>query len=221
MTDSTRGLTRRQMLAGSAALLLTPLHAAESGTALDTYLEGLSTWSAEFMQVTEDERGRRQGEGAGRLQIVRPGKFRWETSAKRGEPPMQVMVADGCNLWFLDTDLEQATVEPQADALPQSPALLLAGGAELRAAFNVTSDGRRDGQDWVKVQPRQAESDYREALFAFRGRELSRLVIVNKLGQRSVLTFSNVRRNGAIDAAVMRFTPPAGADLIGKPAGTC
>lgn len=216
MNDTRRvRLLRRLWMAGCAALLLPSLAAAQ--TALDTYRNGLSTWSADFTQATVDERGKAGDQGAGKLLIVTPCKFRWETSPERGEPPVQLIIADGSNVWILDHDLEQATVEPQDEAMRQSPAMLLACGAGLRDAFTVTADGRRDGHEWVKVQPKDAASDFSEALFGFKGRELARLVILDKWGQRSTLSFTNVRRNAAVDPALVRFTLPQGVDLIGKP----
>jgi outer membrane lipoprotein carrier protein len=95
--------------------------------------------------------------------------------------------------------------------------MLLAGGAELRSAFRITAGGRRDGLDWVTAQPMDAQSDFREARFGFRAGELQQLVVVDKLGQRSTLLFSEVKRNAPVDPAQVTFTLPKGADLIGKP----
>ncbi|MET0281342.1 MAG: outer membrane lipoprotein chaperone LolA [Steroidobacteraceae bacterium] len=202
----------------TACLALLPLLAAAADTtALDGYLAGLSTWSGNFTQSVEDAQARQLGQGSGRLLIVRPGKFRWESSPAGAASAAQLLVADGRNLWFLDRDLDQATVKPLSEALPQSPAMLLAGGAELRAAFSVQPNGRRDGMEWVRVLPKDAASDFREALFGFKGRELARLVIVDKLGQRSTLVFNAVRRNAPVDPALTEFVLPPGVDLIGKP----
>lgn len=205
------------LLAGCAWAAALP--AAQATTALDGYLAGLSTWSAQFTQTITDSRGKRvpDGDETGRLVIVRPGKFRWESAPKETPEARRLMVADGSNLWFYDEDLEQATVEPIDEALSQSPAMLLAGSAALREAFDVAADGRRDGLEWVRVRPKNAESDFQEALFGFRGRELSRLVAVNKLGQRSTLEFRGVQRNVAVDAKLVQFEPPVGVDVIGKP----
>jgi outer membrane lipoprotein carrier protein len=191
--------------------------AAPTGTALDTYLSGLQTWQASFTQAVVDARNRHVGAGRGRLIIVRPGRFRWESAPEGAGEAVQLLVADGRNLWFLDRDLDQATVKPQQDALPQSPAMLLAGGGDLRGAFRINASGRRDGLEWVVAQPRDAQSDFREARFGFRGTELQQLVVVDKLGQRSTLAFTDVKRNAAVDPALVSFTLPKGADLIGKP----
>jgi outer membrane lipoprotein carrier protein len=194
-----------------------PVLAAAGDTPLDGYLAGLNTWSADFEQIVTDARGKQEPAGRGRLVIVRPGRFRWESAPANVAEPVQLLVADGRNLWFLDRDLDQATVKPQQNSLPQSPAMLLAGGAELRSAFSIQSNGRRDNLDWARVLPKDAQSDFREALFGFKGKELLRLIIVDKLGQRSTLIFTNVARNAAVDPKLTQFTLPKGVDLIGTP----
>jgi outer membrane lipoprotein carrier protein len=153
----------------------------------------------------------------GRIVVVRPGKFRWESSPAGAGDAVQLLVADGRNLWYLDKDLEQATVKPQAEALSQSPAMLLAGGVDLRSTFTVSAAPRSDGLDWVVVQPRDAASDFRECRFGFKGRELARLVVVDKLGQRSTLVFTDVKRNASVDPALVKFVLPPGTDLVGRP----
>ncbi len=211
--------TSWRLIVACMALLAWPaVQAAEAAsTALDSYLKGLNTWEGNFTQVVLDARGKHVGEGRGRLLIVRPGKFRWESAPDGAADAVQLLIADGRNLWFYDRDLDQVTVKPQQQALPQSPAMLLAGGEDLRSAFKVKADGRRDGLDWVQAQPDDKESDFREARFGFRAGELQRLVVVDKLGQRSTLTFTDVKRNAPVDAAQVSFTVPKGADLIGQP----
>jgi outer membrane lipoprotein carrier protein len=200
-----------------AAVASASCHAAASTTALDGYLDGLSTWSANFTQTSQDEHGKTTPAGRGRLVLVRPGKFRWESSPAGAGEAVQLLVADGRNLWFHDKDLDQATVKPQAEALSQSPAMLLAGGTDLRAAFTVEPVARSEGLEWVRVLPKDAASDFRECRFGFKGRELARLVLEDKLGQRSTLVFNNVKRNAPVDPALVKFAPPPGTDLIGEP----
>ena len=152
------------------------------------------------------------------------GKFRWESTPAGAEPGAQVLIADGLNLWFIDRDLQQATVRPLSEALPQSPAMLLAGGADLRAAFDLRADGRRDGLDWVRVLPRDSRSDFREASFGFQGEQLLRMMVVDKLGQRSTLVFTRVERNKPVGRPARDFHPAEGrrpdrqADRALKPA---
>jgi outer membrane lipoprotein carrier protein len=205
------------LLAFLAGVTGVPVLAAANDTALDGYLAGLSTWSADFTQSVEDARHKQVGAGRGRLVIVRPGRFRWESAPEGAADAVQLLVADGRNLWFFDRDLEQATVKPQQDALPQSPAVLLAGGGDLRAAFTIQSNGRRDGLEWTRAVPKDPKSDFREAQFGFKGKELQRLVIIDKLGQSSTLKFTGVMRNAPVAAELTQFTLPKGVDLIGTP----
>jgi outer membrane lipoprotein carrier protein len=200
------------LLAAAGAVL-----AAGSGTPLDGYLAGLTTWSAEFTQSAQDSRNKVADTGRGRLIIVRPDRFRWEYAPAGAADGAQLMVADGRDLWELDRDLEQATRRPLKDALQQAPVMLLAGDANLQAAYDIQSYGRREELDWARVLPKDKQSDVREALFGFKGKELAKLVIIDKLGQRSTLVFSNVKRNAAVDPKLVEFTLPPGVDLIGEP----
>lgn len=193
------------------------LPAAAAGNPLERYLADLRTWSADFRQIVVDANGRKLGDSEGRLVVVRPGRFRWESSPAGVEPGAQLLVADGNSVWFLDRDLQQATVKPIDQALPQSPALLLAGSTDLAAAFEQRVPGRSDGLDWVEVTPRDARSDFRQASFAFRDGQLARMVVVDKLGQRSELRFTSVQKNRDVDPALVEFSLPAGVDLIGAP----
>lgn len=200
----------------AAFLAVATAQALDGQTALDAYLTQLKTLRTEFSQTVTDGKGRKVQSAAGKLTIVRPGKFRWELTPDGGASP-QLMVADGKNLWFYDRDLEQVSVKPAASALTATPAGLLAGEGDVRQWFTVTSDGKRDGFDWVKVVPKQGDADIREAQLAFDKSDLRRMVLKDKLGQTVQLDFLKNERNPAVAAADVQFSPPAGADVIGTP----
>ncbi len=201
-------------------------------TPLDRFLAGLQTWQAGFSQTLTDSRGRRLEAVRGRLQVARPGRFRWEVQALgttgADGVPTQVMVADGRNVWFYDRELEQVTVKPAASALTATPAMLLAGGAEVRSEFaveparpvNATSQftPANERLEWVRVKPRRLDAEFREARLGFVGLSLRRMEIEDRLGQTAKLEFSDSLRNGALSADAFRFVPPDGVDVIGKPA---
>jgi outer membrane lipoprotein carrier protein len=184
-------------------------------TPLDQYLDGLRTLRTEFSQTVVDGRGEEVQKAEGKLVIVRPGRFRWELTPA-GNPSAQLMVADGKNLWFYDRDLEQVSVKP-ATVLTATPASLLSGTGDIRALFDVSTAGKRDGLDWVKVVPKTADADFREAQLAFTRGELKRMVLKDKLGQTVRLDFVTGARNVPVPDSEVQFAPPAGADLIGTP----
>ncbi len=199
------------LLGASAALALAP-----EGTALDRFLDGLTSLRMQFTQVVVDAAGKELERGQGTLLVRRPGRFRWEYApSNAGE---QLLVADGTNLWFYDRELQQATVKPAAAALTATPVMLLsASGAELRAAFMIADVGAHDALSWVQVTPRSAAAEFASAELGFRGTQLMRLVIHDRLNQTDTLTFTAGTRGARISDAELRFAPPAGVDLIGTP----
>ena len=207
---------RPRILAGILLCAVTfGAYAAAPATPLDSYLDGLRTLRTEFSQTVIDGKGEEVQKADGKLTIVRPGKFRWELTPA-GNPQAQLMIADGKNLWFYDRDLEQVSVKP-ATVLTATPASLLSGAGDVRALFTVSSAGKRDGLDWVRVVPKTGDADFREAQLGFARGELKRMVLKDKLGQTVKLEFLTSARNVPVPDAEVQFTPPTGADLIGTP----
>jgi outer membrane lipoprotein carrier protein len=201
-----------------AALLsgLTVAGAADTSTVLDRFLDNLQSLRASFSQVVVDAKGKELESGQGTLLVRRPGRFRWEYTPAGAGP--QLLVADGANLWFYDRDLQQATVKPAAAALTTTPVILLSGSAaEMRAAFAISDEGTRDELAWVQVTPHSATAEFSSAELGFRGTQLTRLVIHDRLNQTETLTFTHSARDARIDESELHFTPPAGVDLIGTP----
>ena len=185
---------------------------------LERFLHDLKTFRADFTQTVVDSRGNHLDATRGALTVVRPGKFRWEVSADASGSGAQVLVADGRNVWFYDRDLEQVTVKPADAALSATPAMLLSG-ADVRSTFKLTDAGKREGRVWTHVEPVRADADFRGALLGFStDGALERMIVEDKLGQTATIDFSNSVRNAPLDESLMRFTPPKGVDVIGKPA---
>jgi chaperone LolA len=190
--------------------------AADEATALDGFLTGLTSLRTEFTQSTTDAAGKSADAGTGRLLVRRPGRFRWEYTSQEAGP--QLLVADGRNLWFYDTELAQATVKPSAAALGATPIMLLSGtSAQLHAAFELKSGPAREGLAWVAVTPKSAGADFASAELGFRGTQLAQLVIHDRLNQQVTLRFTRSERNGAVADSDLQFKPPKGVDLIGTP----
>jgi outer membrane lipoprotein carrier protein len=205
--------------AATLAIGTTAAVAADAGTPLDKYFDGLNTLRASFTQNVKDARGKDVDRSTGTLVVSRPGKFRWEVQPKAGSGGSgQLLVADGKNVWFFDRDLEQVTVKPIDTALSSTPAMLLSGASEVRTSFKLTPAGTRDGLDWVLVEPKQSDADFRRALFGFAKGNLQRMIIDDRLGQTATIDFEKVERNARVAPDEVSFTPPPGTDVIGKPA---
>jgi outer membrane lipoprotein carrier protein len=197
---------------------------AAGATALDRYLNGLESLSANFTQSVKDSHGTLVGAGSGRLLVQRPGRFRWDyvpdSKLSQSAGTGQILVADGTNLWFYDRELAQVTVKPVQSALSSTPIMLLSGSsAQLHDSFEISAEASHDGLDWVAVTPRSTEADFNRAELGFTGERLERMIVHDRLGQTVELDFSHSARNERIDAQALHFEPPAGVDVIGTPQG--
>jgi len=211
----------------AAVFVLAPAAYAGAATPLDAYLDDMKTLRASFVQTLADAHGKEIDRSTGTLIVSRPGKFSWEIHPQNmdkgsGKDSGQLMVADGRNLWFLDRDLQQVTVKPADAALSATPAMLLSGTVDVRRNFTITAAPKRDGLDWVLVEPHGTDADFRRALMGFEGKEagqpaLRRMILEDKLGQTATVMFDHVERNGNVVPEEVSFTPPAGVDVIGTP----
>jgi outer membrane lipoprotein carrier protein len=205
------------LLAVLAMVAVAPVAFAAT-TPLDSYLDDMKTLRATFLQTLADAHGKEIDRSTGTLIVSRPGKFSWDIHPQgTGAQSGQLMVADGRNLWFLDRDLQQVTVKPADAALSATPAMLLSGTVDVRRNFTITPAPKRDGLDWVLVEPHGSEADFRHALMGFDGKDLKRMILEDKLGQTATVMFDHVERNGKVAPEEVSFTPPAGVDVIGTP----
>jgi chaperone LolA len=209
------------VLLSVASLAAPPV--ADSPTPLDKYLDNLKTLRTAFLQTLVDAQGHEIDRATGTLVVARPGKFSWDIHPQKSagnetnNGTGHLMVSDGRNLWLFDRDLEQVIVKPVDAALSATPAMLLSGTVDVRKNFTVQSAGQREGLDWVLVEPRGTDAEFRDALFGFANGELKRMILEDKLGQTATIAFDHIERNVPVNPQEMTFTPPKGADIIGTP----
>lgn len=209
----------RQLSLSIAALLFAvAVHSAETviddGEALvNEFVTDVVTFSGDFEQSLIDPDGRLLETTTGTLEIQRPGRFRWVYT----EPYEQWLIADGDNIWSYDVDLEQVTVKPQADALANTPALLLGGSGEAMDQFEYGGSFEESGLTWVRLLPVDTDSGFRRVELGFTDRRLDRMVFFDNLEQTTVVVFKNVVVNKPIDAGRFEFVVPDDVDVVGKP----
>lgn len=187
----------------------------DSGRALvDSFVNDVTTFAGDFEQSLIDANGEILEISKGRLEINRPGQFRWAYI----EPYEQWLVADGLNIWSYDIDLEQATVKPQAEALANTPALLLGGSASVMDEFVYDGSSVDGALVWVRMRPVDTDSGFSRLELAFSDDTLTRMVFFDNLAQTTVVKLSNVIVNEDIDPTHFEFSAPDDVDIVGTPA---
>ena len=152
---------------------------------------------------------------SGSLEIERPSRFRWSYT----EPYEQWLIADGLNIWSYDLDLEQVTVKPQAEALANTPALLLGGTEDVLEQFDIAETSIDKDMTYVELVPKDQGSGFvRVNLGFFYDGELANLAFLDHLEQATFIEFYDVIVNEPIESARFDFVVPDDVDLVGTPA---
>ena len=193
--------------------------AAQAGVleSLEAFVKTAKNGRADFSQVVtapaKDGQAARTKTSSGSFEFARPNRFKFIYK----KPFEQSIVADGQTLWLYDVDLNQVTARKQAAVLGSTPAALIASAADLKsleADFFLTPSPDKDGLEWLTATPKAKDSSLQSVRVGFKNNALNVLEILDSFGQRSVMTFSSLQTNLALDAAAFQFKPPAGVDVI-------
>jgi len=213
---SQQGWLRRStvLLAWLAAM---PIARAQDAAAqVDEHLAKLKTMSATFTQVVRDKDGQIVERATGSFAMSRPDRFRWDYR----QPHEQTIVADGTRVWLYDRDLDQVTVRPLAAGLGATPAMLLSGQQKVADAFDSAGIDKDGNWAWLRLRPRSPSSDFSDVSLAFDSHgALASMQLKDKLGQVTLIDFTDVKLNVRLDDKLFHYSPPVGADVIGD-AGT-
>ena len=187
----------------------------EAGRQLvDSFVNDVITFAGSFKQSLIDAEGQVLEVTSGTLEIQRPGRFRWAYA----EPYEQWLIADGLNIWSYDVDLEQVTVKPQAEALANTPALLLGGAETAMEQFEYQGTTSDEGMTWVSLVPVDTSSGFKKVELGFADTTLTRMVFFDNLEQTTFVSLADVAVNEPIAAERFEFAVPEGVDLVGRPA---
>lgn len=204
-------------LMGVVLLVAGPAPAAERApapdarAALDRFVEGLETFTAEFTQTVRDETGYVLQESDGSMQLGMPNRLRWEVT----EPFPQTIVSDGEDLWTYDPDLAQATVRPLGDAFDDTPIAVITQPERLDEHFRMDVLPVRDASALrLLLIPRNEQADFTHLeLDLTPDGDLTRMAFRDIFGQETEIHFERSERNAAVDEAVFTFDPPSGVDI--------
>lgn len=175
---------------------------------LKGFVSGLNTFKAKFQQ-TVTQGGKVQKE-SGILTLKRPTRFRWDYL----KPYPHMVLADGFHVWVYDKGLEQVSRQKQIKAVKGSPAQVLTGDVPVEASFKMSNLGEKKGITWVKLVPKDKDSQYDFITVGLQGKDLKQMNISDKLNQTTEIEFSNIERNPEVPWDFFIFEVPKGVDLI-------
>jgi outer membrane lipoprotein carrier protein len=179
---------------------------------LKSFASGLKGLDGQFTQQVYDAKGKLKETSSGRVALSAPRLFRWEYA----KPYPQLIVADGKKVWVYDPDLQQVTVRDQGSEEQNSPLSALIDPAKLDQQFNVKEAGNADGLQWLTLTPKsEGEASFQSARLGFGKGGLSRMEVLDAVGQNTKISFSGWKRNPAFAGTTFKYTPAKGVDVVG------
>lgn len=196
-----QAISRRTLLAGSAATLLAPALPAKAQSdaadiaRVEAYFNRIATLQSDFTQIGQDGRT-----ATGKFYLRRPGRLRFAY-----DPPSRILVvADGLRIIYHDAELGQTTQVP----IVQTPlAILLDSPVDLRSGrVSAAKVDRRPGTLRLTVLDRKKPEEGSMLLeFGDNPLELRNWRVTDAQGQQTTVALANLQFDVAIRPDLFRF----------------
>lgn len=177
---------------------------------LQRFLDNTQSLSAQFEQSLLNEYNEQMQQSAGKLRMQRPGKFRWDYT----KPYEQNIVSNGRKIWMYDAELEQVSVRPY-EQLESSPVNLLDNQQPLETLFTLQDLPEQEGQDWVRLTPLKADSDFQQMLVGLHKGRIKTMRLLDNFNQKTEIIFTDLVINPQFKTDIFEFSAPQGADIMG------
>lgn len=177
---------------------------------LQQFNREIKSASGDFNQKILSKSGTVKKSSSGTFIFSRPGKFRWTYST----PYEQILVSNGKNLTIFDKDLNQVTTRSLGSSIDYSPADILFGNTDLSKNFTLTASGVKDGREWLSAIPKTKSSNFIKVNIGMLNGVPNAMELYDTLGQVTVLTFSNFKKNSGAAASSFNFTAPVNASIV-------
>lgn len=200
-------------IAGLAAALFATGAFAGARDDLTTFTKGLKGLDGQFTQQVFDANGKLKESSSGRVALSTPRLFRWEYV----KPYEQLIIADGQRVWVYDPDLQQVTKRAQGSEEQNNPLAALIDPSKLGKDYVIKEAGNHDGLDWLELAPKTVtEASFKSARLGFGPQGLATMQVIDALGQKTRIIFSNWKRNPAFATGTFRYVPAKGVDIVGE-----
>jgi len=183
---------------------------------LQSRYETTRTLTADFRQSVESPTLASPLESRGTLAFEKPNRMRWDYAA----PEPQLVVGDGETLWIYQPEEKQVIKAPFAEAFQaRTPISFLGGLGRVERDFQASLE-RDEPARWVLHLVPRKDAGIGALTLVVRKADaaVEEARVTDPLGTTTRIAFANERRNVPLDAALFRFTPPPGVDVVRPPA---
>lgn len=178
----------------------------------------LGSWQSlttDFNQTVSNERGRVLDRSSGQFSLKRPSSFRWQVK----QPFEQLILGVGSTLWSYEKELDQVTIQTTEGSLGEVPAFLLTQDSDIARSFQVTSYNFKQPdsgamQEIFELKPKNPDNSLEQVNMTFQGERLLGMELLDAMGQRTRVLFSNSQVNPTLADSLFKFEPPKGVDVI-------
>ncbi len=190
---------------GLSLLFLSSISVATDNQFVNFFTQ-LESLSANFTQKTYSENNTLIGVTSGQLVFNRPRQLKWYTNT----PNEQILLLNDNQLWLIDIELEQASLQSIQD-LSQSPLYWLLNKPSLDVDVPKFSH-QYDGVSWYQTHDNSSKAQ--QLNFGFENQILKAISLKNALEQSVVIVFTDVVINPRINLQVFKPNLEPGFDII-------
>ena len=167
------------------------------------FFNSLESLKANFTQTTYSDTHSLLSTTSGTLTFKRPQQLRWHTA----QPNEQILLLNNDELWLVDTELEQASLQ-QIQDLSQTPLYWLINKPDTLQNLPVFSH-RQEGVDWYTTN-----TSTQALKFGFKDNLLHTISLKNELDQTIVIAFDQLQTNPRIKPEIFKLSLDPNFDII-------
>ena len=192
-------------------LIANSLWADNTPAKLQATLNRYQDVTANFDQSTYDTNGAVSLHSNGKMALLRPGYFRWQTDA----PNKQIISTTRTELTIYDVDLQQASIQPVEQSIGEAPAaLLLNSAAVLANQYQITPQPKRSHGLWYRLTPKDANAPMAWVDLQINQQQLMSMQVMDNLGQLTVIRLSQQNFNAQLTPKAFTLALPKGVDVV-------
>jgi outer membrane lipoprotein carrier protein len=170
------------------------------------FFNTLESFSANFTQYTYSDTNALIHTTSGTFIFNHPKQLRWHTII----PNEQILLLNNNELWLVDVELEQASLQQTKD-LSKTPLYWLVTKPNSLNNPPIFSH-QKDNIDWY--QANQHSSQYQQLLFGFEDKTLRAVSVINELEQTILILFDQVSINPTIKPQFFKLNLDPAFDVI-------